>query len=1041
MSRTQRRIADSVPLSQAKSAALLHDRTLGAAHRNAVRSASDVLNTASSATAFSLPLQINLVTIQHLSELSGNLDVVLARVGEERRSTVRMSEIAQSSTKDILRYFHGKLHVHFSALKEQRAMLQPVSPVFALEHDLSDTDLDLLKSAVRAAIEAHYVSYYEITWLPFVVYAAEMGYDYEGDEYWITFSSVTPRWTDQERSTIRDWFVRFHNRYGGARPTGAWANHFTIIAWPITHAVLPVYLQRQLAQLIYEFRTGLTKVLLDDPDALGVRLAARSGWYSDRFRNFCQNTQLVGQVAAALLSGDDDESPYLVKSTLDRLIKGLSHEQQAHQWLTSAKQAANRVRVSGFSRGSSAGSRAPSKKEQLPRATDPRLILRRLDGTWYAYAELPDMTPLNERLPRLYDELRSKRGRVNGGRRPVPTGGLVYGGQEVRFETWPDPTKPFVQLERGSDPVNALLADQAVMTSGPWWLFRQQGGGTAVEVKGRFLRPGHRYILIGADGMEPPAVSWCTPTALAATGAKAWRLDVSDPLPDADAQALVASGLSSLASVAIRPVGLVASAWDGEGAAEWLAAEPVILGIRAEVAPARSLITINGDPHFVTWPVEQRELIVSIDSLEVGSHSVSATLVSADDEELSHGELTITVRDPQVRPENATVGEGIRLLASPARPTLAELWDDRATVTVDSPPETKAEMVVALLSEDRQHLGAIRRKVTLPIDEGAWTRLAGGIRRASTFKSHYDEAQWCTVTVQRDGIGMASLSCERGFQPLRWRFCKDRDGSYTARLHDQTDGGNTKVEFYAVEQPLRAIVHETGADIPLPPRGGLLRATADGVEVAVLAPTQPNQVFAMGSMAPQVRYSDNSTAGIMRLAEAHWLWTSADLPADPFAVHEQQLAIDAILRAASMLLCGSHWSTIENKLATASADWVLDHLGDMEVAIGVSEAHKALAHQISLSLYDWSLPEKLLPGFAAVITPTLRESGIKSPSAPRFLLTMAGRLGYITRQWSAADRTLLLDRIKASPVLLRAARYAVIGSRAFAEQEEAQRGF
>jgi hypothetical protein len=227
-----------------------------------------------------------------------------------------MSGIAQNSTEDVLRYLHGKLHSHFITLKEERAALQPASPVFALEHDLGDIDLGLLKGAVRAAINSYYLTHYQMTWLPFVVYAAEMGYGYEGDEYWTTFSSVTPRWTDQERSVIRDWFLRFCERYGGARPTGAWANHFTIISWPITHAVLPVYLQRQLAQLLYEFRTGLTTSLLDDPGELGVRLAARSGWYSDRFRNFCQNTRLLGQVAAALLSGDDGQSPYLVKVSL-----------------------------------------------------------------------------------------------------------------------------------------------------------------------------------------------------------------------------------------------------------------------------------------------------------------------------------------------------------------------------------------------------------------------------------------------------------------------------------------------------------------------------------------------------------------------------------------------------------------------------------------------------------------------------------------------------------------------------------------------------
>ena len=322
-----------------------------------------------------------------------------------------------------------------------------------------------------------------------------------------------------------------------------------------------------------------------------------------------------------------------------------------------------------------------------------------------------------------------------------------------------------------------------------------------------------------------------------------------------------------------------------------------------------------------------------------------------------------------------------------------------------------------------------------------WTALARGIRSETAFKAHYDDAQWCVVTVQRDGVGVASLSCERGFQPLRWRFRKEHDGSYVARLHDQTDGEKTTVEFFDVEQPLAATNYEQGMDIPLPPRGGLLRATAEGVTTVVLAPTQPNQVFALGAISPHVPYGDRSTAGIMRLADAHWLWMSADLPADPFAVSQQQVALGAITRATSMLLSGGHWAAIERKLATADAEWVLDHLDDMEHAIGVSSGHIALAKRISLNLYDWSAPEKILPGFAEVIAPSLRESGIEDPSAARFLLTMAGRLGYITQQWSAPDRNFLLDRLKLSPVLLRAARYAVIGSRAYAEPDEAQRGF
>lgn len=958
-----------------------------------------------------------------------------------------MSAVDPGETPEVLRYLHGKLDQQFSALRDQRAKLNPVAPVFALEHDLGEAELELLKGGVRTGIRHYHVGHFEATWLPFIVYAAEIGYGYVGDEYWATFSSETPRWTDQERSTIRDWFRHFHDRYGGARPVGAWASHFTIICWPITHAVLPVYLQRQLAELLYDFRTGLTSALLHNPDELGVRLAARAGLYSDRFRNFCQNTRLVGQVAVALLSGDEQVSPYLVKSTLDRLVDGLSHERDARHWLASAQQAANRVRASGFSRRSSSGTRASSSADRLPRATDPRLFLRRLDRTWHAYAEFPDMTSLSERLPAVYDELRTHRARVNGHQRAVPTRALIYPGQQISFDSWPDPTKPLVQLERGSETVNRLLSDQVGMSHGPWWLFRRQDAGTAVETKGRFLRPGHHYVLIGVGNLEPPPVSWCTPTSLAVVGASAWQLDVPDPLSDADAALLVSHSLPSLATVAIRPVGLVASSWDGEGDVEWLVGEPSLLGIRAEVQPARSLITVGGDPHFVTWPADQRELILLIDDLDVGSHAVTATLIAADNKELTRGEFMITIRDPQVRPESAAIGEGIRVLASPARPTLAELWGDRAILTFDGPPKTNAELVVALRGEDSRKLGELHRTVTLPVDEGAWTALTRDLREQGTFKKSYEEAESCTITVQRDGVGMASLTCERGFQPLRWRFCMEHDGSYTARLHDQTDRGNTSVQLYSVEHPLVAVELEPGTDIPLPPRGGLLQAIADGLEVTSLAPTQPNQVWSLGRVVPQVPYSDPSDAEITGFGNAYWLWTSAELPADPLAVYQQERVVEAISRATVMLLCGPVWARIERRIADTNAGVVLGNLFAMKNAIGDREEDKTLARQIDKGLDAWSTPTEVLEGFAAVVAPHLHQSGIEVPSAAHFLLTMAGltiserRFGWIAQEWSKTDCTSILVRVKMAPEVLRAARYAALGSWAVAEPGDAERGF
>ena len=949
--------------------------------------------------------------------------------------TLLVVDVASSDAVELLQYFHQTLDTHFGDLCDARANLEPRSPVFALEHDLSTADLDLLKGAVRAAISDHYLAHYSASWLPFVVYAAEMGYGYVGDEYWTTFSTLTPRWTDRERSTIRDWFVRFHECYGGARPTGAWANHFTIISWPITHAVLPIYLQRNLAQLLFEFSGALTSELLDDPQALGIRLARRTTNYTERFRIFCENTTLVGQVAAALLSGENEPTPYLTGPTLARIVEGLSEERQARHWLKSARASASRVR--GFRLAAPAGA-ARTTAKRLPRATDPRLFLRR-DASWNAYAELPDLTVLSVGLPEAYRQLRVSRASVNGGARSIPPSGLLYPDQEVRFARWPRPDQPFLQLEQGDEETNRILSDQCVITKGPWWLFRRQSTGLAIEVKGKFVRPDHQYVLIGADSLGPPALRWCTETAISVHGVNAYEFKVPPHLTESEEMALAVAGIAVVSHVAIRPVGIVASAWDGEGEVEWLAGEPAMLGIRSDLAPRRARVAVDGAVYFLEWTRGEAELLFALEGLAVGTHEIGVALLGDGDRQMASGSLVVTVRDPQVRPEGATRGEGIRLLAAPTRPMLAELWDDRAVVSIDGPDGTEADLRVALLDGRGAVLTELRRTVRLPFGETDWRATAKSVRADPRFSDVYDAAESCALTVSHHGVGFATLSCDRGFQPLRWRFSRTHGGEVVATLVDRTDGGSTTLDFYDIEAPLTALQMDPAESFTVSPRGGLAIARAGDAVAAAILPTNPNALMRMPPPRPVVASPSNSAREVLRLAEGHQRWIGADLPADAFAAYEQQVVGDAIAGAIGTLIGGSHWAAVERKLARAQE--AADHLDDLQKAVGISTEHKALASTIAYSLYKWLKPEDLLQGFHEVITPLLTSHGIAGkPAAPRFLLMLAGRPGFIT-DWKTEEAAYLLERVLKSPVLYRAARFAVLGTRALNDAEGVERSF
>jgi hypothetical protein len=163
-----------------------------------------------------------------------------------------------------LRVLHQRLEAHFHALRDHRDTSGHGAPIFALEHGLSEAELALVKAEVCSGVRRRHLP--RESWLPVVIYATEVGYDYCGDEYWQTFESNTPGWAEfGDRHYIRRCFRAFKRLFGGAEPTGAWARHFSIICWPITHAVLPTDLQRQLARLLFEYRRALTSDLLAHP--------------------------------------------------------------------------------------------------------------------------------------------------------------------------------------------------------------------------------------------------------------------------------------------------------------------------------------------------------------------------------------------------------------------------------------------------------------------------------------------------------------------------------------------------------------------------------------------------------------------------------------------------------------------------------------------------------------------------------------------------------------------------------------------------------
>ncbi len=941
-----------------------------------------------------------------------------------------MVEVERGGTVDTLEYFHELLQAHFTTLRQRRQTLEMATPVFALEHGLDEDERKLLRDAVVAAHRERLIARATTRWwLPLVVHAAEIGYVYDGIEFWPIYAKSTPGWIDSqyERDRVRDWFRKFSKEYGGAIPQGAWASTFRKIAWPITHAVLPRYLQVQLARLLYDYRTSWPSSL-DDPEALGVRLHGWSRYYGERLEKFCQNTALLGHVAVALLlSAEDEPSPYLESSTLDRLVESLNSERQSRRWLQDARKSASSVRTRHFQRPIG-GTRSATTDGRVAALTDPKLQLKLQGGVWHAYAVIPDLKPLQNSLPVVYDALRDSRASVAGSREIIRSGALLYALAPLELSTWPSPAEAFLQLKNASQSVNLLIADQCRMTSGPWWVFRRKQDEPAVEVKGKFVRPSGTYCIVGASDLPPPEVTWCDPAEIAVEGVAAYSLRVPNAITESEIRALVAAGLSVQTDLSIQPVGLAASSWDGQGAVEWLAGEPAMVMIRAEHPPLKCRLTINGDPYYLDWPAGETELFLSLDGLAVGTHEVVVALGDLErDGRSAGGTLIVSIRDPQAPGEGIFAGEGIRLRTSPAQPSLPEVWDGRAVLEVDGPEGMPAELAITLRDGVGRPLGKpVRRSLELPLSGHDWRRVFAKLREAPELARHYDEADVAELTISRAGVGFAALTCERGYRGLRWVLTKCHDGDYTARLMDRTDGDGVTVAFFAMDRPLSAESQPADEEFKSPPRGGLLWATSGEHTAGQIVPPDPNQLLRIGATTPSIPARSRSLAEARNLIAHHRRWSDAELPAHPFGMRDRERVLQAITTAMVVLLAPGQWAHFEHQIAGLAADHV--DLNRAQKLVGDSTAQWATAQTIASHLWQWNTPKDLIMGFSEAISDLAKSSGMTDiKKGARFLLQLTSSPGELL-DWDQDELNQYLRCVLTDPVLVRAARFAVLGT-------------
>lgn len=896
--------------------------------------------------------------------------------------------------------WHRRLDRHFVELRALRDKQRSSSaPIFALEHGLSADDIRALQLSVRESIVNEAPDSADA--LAWVVYATELGYRYSGDEYWQTFEAETPYWVVRgRREWVRECFARFQRKFGGAQPTGAWADHFSIICWPITHAVLPCDLQRQLAEILHQIRHSFTAELLSSPVALGQRIATRSWQATSRFQNLAQETVLVGQIAAALLlEGKSGSEGLLTPDTLRRIGADLDRERRARDWLSSARRIAQeRVTFSGLTSGRQAtpGQKRPGdniRDEISPLGIEPRLVLRptNVERTrWDVLLEIPDLSPLLAKFPSFFEPLTQSRCVVAGAAgRPLARGRLLHGDQPVTLSRWPASDEVLLQFDQRVPELEYLLRTDALLRPGPVWLFKIASDGLAYELRTPIVRPGHKYIVV-ASGDRVKRPSSLPPIDLECAGAHATYLDLQPAMSEEMRKTLKDLGLRPTRGVRAWPAGLCAASWDGEGRAEWLSTEKPCIGFRADHPVDDLTVTLtNNGVHekcaFGGLPLGEA-VFLQLPALPPGLYKVKAYVREDRDEELE-GELDVLVKEPSSSEPGTGAGSPFSIQFEPPVPSLEQLWEGDVDIDAIGPAGRQIRCNLKLFGSDRRTptLSKDLPVLELPISREGWrSHLKKHFQGLRDVQNRYDLSKACEITINAGEFGVFSVVCEREFTPLRWIARRDGD-TYTLTLLDDS-GSSTppaiaRYEFGTPDVPQS--VQGSSHVFTVPPAGGMYVASQTDAVRAVIVP--PGQVSGLAQLrcVPTFRSAPpRSLTAVGALVDLIGSWSRARLVGDPFAAYRQRDVQLALIRHLFAGLGGDVWKVSELEF---------ERKHDLQLLAG-AVANPRLARSLldGLPALCGQSPMQRLKMFSQVVTETLRlpvpmGAAIKMPNGSRLV--------------------------------------------------------
>jgi hypothetical protein len=811
----------------------------------------------------------------------------------------------------LLEEAQNDLQARFTALVAVRRSLG--HPVYAIEHGFNEQRIDQLREA--ASLELRQFGIRAKHWLVWMALAAEAGYRYEGDEYWPEFEFSYGEWRNQtDRSTIRSKFEQFRVQFGGPQPVGDWAQHFSIIAWPIANAVLPKYLQPHFAEHLFHQRFALVDAIHHGPCAVGSLLKDRYRGYSSRFEIFLKQTELTGQIVLALRDQDvGGEQSRIAPDVLARIVRDLGRKSISRTQLQSARKifSARQAYVAPGLRPSG----APPSAQSDNAALRPSRLAARLEGSVVKIGLI--FANVGARLKQeglSRDLLSSVRICLPGSKQWEPGSALLtYADRDRILEELPQNGIPLVKIECPNPQLRASLESLFTLPPRATQLLKREFDGLYREREMRQVRTGCAYLLVRHEPLDNATLSviGAIQCQSLTRGAYVYALEIGSHLSHAQRVALESIYVSNVVGIAVEPVGLMARP-DDEGFPVWLSSEAIFLSFAADHECDGLEVVLDAEPPR-RLVAERGRAFFSIEDVSPGRHSLTIRAVDR------HGavggppaEFEFGVRNPEPWQAGMRGKSGFRLALDPPKAKLEALLDHSASITLIGPPDRPAHWTL----ETFDAAGVLQQRV-----DGGNLRLGASPqdigshidRLRKKASDAIDSAHRVDIILAIGELGRQALSFETDISPVRWSY----DPTATKiRLIDETDEVEPLGLYrYAFERPLvgeRINREEALNGILVRPQGALFIAkrTRKPAYMFVHVP-KALRLHGFGDLKGDQSFTTGEppSQAILKLLRAHARW-SRGRAVGPQALFQKDMTVDAIRNAICSEACGPEFSAL-----------------------------------------------------------------------------------------------------------------------------------